>query len=113
MSVVRAGIRSTRLEKDKNKLHKIEQEVQGHELDWQALCLVQHNMDPPSCSRVNESMDTWCIREERPVGDQDQSTSEFPEHKKLYISDSANDTRASRWIIQKEKGTNRALNAKA
>ncbi|RDW76457.1 ankyrin repeat domain-containing protein [Aspergillus mulundensis] len=37
MSIIRAGLRARRFDKDENKLRHIIEEVQGHELDWQAL----------------------------------------------------------------------------
>ncbi|KAL3480979.1 hypothetical protein BJX99DRAFT_253963 [Aspergillus californicus] len=37
MSIVRAGLRARRFDKHENQLHGIIEDVEGHELDWQAL----------------------------------------------------------------------------
>lgn len=50
MTILRALVRSNRLESESNALRTVA-EIEGHELDWQALMLVQSSSDPQALRR--------------------------------------------------------------
>lgn len=112
MALIRAVIRSTRLENEKNDLHQAGRGIEGHELDWQALSLVEHSSCGPAIpataesllSSVSlESMRWWHIEEV--LSHQDLSAKPKSHDLSLVndkLWDCASEVLARDWIIEKE-----------
>ncbi|KAF8851447.1 ankyrin [Acephala macrosclerotiorum] len=65
MAVIRALLRSSRLRLEENELKDLQRDIEGHELDWQALSIEssRHEASQSLMSELGTRKSFWCIND--------------------------------------------------